>query len=352
MKKLKELALLAAVALVSTAAIADPYTKLFRIMKPNGDCQVKKAGAETFEAAGAGKAYPFGSVVQCGADAAAILLFTDNDAVRILSNSSAEINIEENGSRVVKLQGGTVVTRIGANTTNDMVVIDTPIGRCRSIIGNCKVALSTTPASKTAGESYGVELRAEPMSQMKFVGEQYILPLLKNGFGASILSLADKSYTIVTDLLGDYPIYVNTGLDPDPTGPVDENPEIQPIKMSSKSALKIWREKAPIGGRTIVSVFATTPSGKGRESFAFAVGNANVASRSNVFFDPTATNEVAEISSHDAVDNDAGDFVGDDGFGNADDTAADGGDTEEGGAASAPAAQPTTDDEGLYDFLY
>ena len=55
--------------------------------------------------------------------------------------------------------------------------------------------------------------------------------------------------------------------------------------MSAASTVKIWREKAPIGGRLIVSVLATGPDGKGRESYAFAVGQNSVVTQSDVFDD-------------------------------------------------------------------
>ena len=42
-----------------------------------------------------------------------------------------------------------------------------------------------------------VELTAESSSKMKFIGRQFIIPSLKNGFGARISSNADDSYTVV-----------------------------------------------------------------------------------------------------------------------------------------------------------
>ena len=310
MQKLPKRALIAAAALVAVAASAEPYTRLFRIMNPQGSCLVRRpdGGAfqvgiqyperdsTAFEPAVKGKAYPFGTSVSCGPESSAILLFTDTDAVRLLADTDANVILEPSGSRVVDIKRGLAVTRIGANTTNDAVVIDTPLGRMSSLTGNCKVEISELPPTKTEPGRRVVELRAEPASNMKFVGPQYVIPILKNGFGARVVTTADDSYSVVTDLLGDYKVYVNTGVDPDPPGDPDaEDSPLTPIKMSTKSELRIWRRQAPVGGRTIVSVLATTPAGKGRESFAFAVGKASIAARSNVFMD-TVTNELAQAA--------------------------------------------------------
>lgn len=349
MSKLGKIAFVAAVALVSTMALAEPYNRLFRINHPDGDCQVKPPQMEAFEPAIKGKAYPFGTVVKCGENSSAVLLFTEVDAVRLLSDSEVAVKIEGE-SRIVQLNKGLIVTRIGANTTNNMVMVDTPVGRCSSIIGDCKIALSKKKATKASPSIVTVELRAQPVSQLKFVGSQYIIPIIKNGYGAKISETANRSYTEITDLLGDYSILVNSGLDPDPTGNLDENPFIQPIAVNAKSQLKIWRKKAPEGGRIIASGLATAPSGKGIESFAFAVGRPNIASRTNLLLEEQLKEEDTEGKSEDSLEGDAladagsTDEVADDAFGGetSDDSSLEEGATEE---------VQETGDEGLYDFL-
>ena len=353
MDKTLRLAAVAAVALAAVSAFAEPYTRLFKVINPVGECFVRPAGATAFEPAKKDKAYPFGSVVQCGMvgkeESSMALRFSENDGVRLLPGTEVEVIMNEAGSRVVDIKKGLVVTRIGVNTPAGTVMVKTPVGTVVALNGNCKVKVEAVPATPKAQAFNSVELRAEPMSQMKFVGPQFIIPVLKNGFGANILTTADESYTIITDLLGDYQVYVNTGVDPDPDKPVEENEEIQPIKMSTKSALKFWREAAPVGGRRIVSVFATTPSGKGRESFAFAVGSVNVASRTTILFDG-ATNELAAAdSAFPAASPTAA--ATEDAFGGDDAPAS------EAAGGDAPAAQETkqseaSSDEGLYDFLF
>ncbi|MBR0055870.1 MAG: hypothetical protein IJP66_00940, partial [Kiritimatiellae bacterium] len=345
---MKRTALLAAAAMVAAASFAEPYTRLFRIHNPVGDCQVRRPGAANYEPAVRNKAYPFGTSVRCGAESSAVLLFSEADAVRLLSGAAATVDIEGGGegARVVSLHSGEALTRIGANTAEDYLVVDTPAGRARSLAGNCRISVSHVAATKAAPASTDVELRAEASSSMKFIGRQYIIPALRNGFGARISSAPDDSATVITDTLGDYTVLINTGNEPDPAGPYEDNAELGGIKLNTKAAIRLWREKAAVGGATVVAVLVTTPSGKGRESFAFAVGKADVAARSNVFID-TITNEMAIAEAAKA----AGAAQGgeDDGAGldqgGQEDFGADGGD-------SAPAADDSGDDSGsMFDFL-
>ena len=293
--KMKKTTLLAMAAMVAAVSLAEPYTRLFRVVNTQGDCRVRRPDAEAFEPVQRNKAYPFGTKIECGEDSSAVLLFSETDAVRMLADTRAVVTIEsEEGkdTRVVTLVRGTLLTRVGAGTTEDFVVIDTPAGRVRAITGNCKISMERTRGSRHEPATVDVEFRAEPAGKMKIVGRQFIIPVLKNGFGARVSSYEDDSYTVVTDLLGDYGIFVNTGLDADPPEPYEENQSLNRIKMSTKAALRIWRQKAEVGDTTVVAVLATNSAGKGRESFAFAVGKADIAARSNVFIE-TLTNDLA-----------------------------------------------------------
>lgn len=294
-KKMKKTTLLAMAAMVAAVSLAEPYTRLFRVVNTQGDCRVRRPGAEAFEPVQRNKAYPFGSKVECGKDSSAVLLFSDTDAVRMLAETRAAVTIESKegkDTRVVTLVRGSLLTRIGAGTAEDFVVIDTPAGRVRAITGNCKISMERTGASRHTPATVDVEFRAEPAGKMKLVGRQFIIPILTNGFGARVSSYEDDSYTVITDLLGDYGVFVNTGLEADPPEPYEENQNLNRIKMSTKAALRLWRQKAEIGDTTVVAVLATNSAGKGRESFAFAVGKADIAARSNVFIE-TLTNDLA-----------------------------------------------------------
>lgn len=352
---MKKTAVMAMLAAMAVSAFAEPYSRLFKIYNPQGVCEIRPKGLEAFEKVQRDKAYPFGSTVRCGKESSVVLLFSAADAVRLMADSSADVLLDETGgkeTRVVSMIGGTALTRINATTTNDFVVVDTPVCRVSSIIGNCKVVLTRSPAVKTDPATVEVELRAEPSSKMKVTGDQFIIPVLKNGFGARILSYADNSYSYITDLLGDYVIYVNTGLDKNPPEPFEENSNLSPIKVSTKSALRVWREKAPASDTLVVAVLATTPAGKGRESFAFAVGKADIAARSNVFLD-TITNELAMAELARVSQGEGGDELSD-GLGDGldeFDTGADGGLGGDEPAAES-GGEESSGDDALYDFLF
>ena len=69
-----------------------------------------------------------------------------------------------------------------------------------------------------------------------------------------------------------------------------------PVAMSTQSAVKIWRERAKVGGSLIVSVLATASDGKGRESYAFVVGKDNFVTQSRVFDLPLPLDDEEEAA--------------------------------------------------------
>lgn len=356
MQTMKRNILFAIAALTAAVSLAEPYTRLFKIVNATGECRIWKPGAVAAEPVLRNKAYPFGSTVVCGKDGFATLLFSENDAVRLLENTVAKIALGDAPSeaRIVHLERGSALTRIGVNTAEDFVMVDTPAGLVRGISGNCRISVAATPATKSSPGSVEVELRAEPASKMKVIGDQFIIPALKNGYGARIASRTDGSYTCITDTLGDYIVYVNTSLEADPPEPYEENPALNRIKFSTKAGLRLWREKATVGGATVVAVLATSPTGKGRESFAFAVGKSSIAARSDIPAD--TTNEVAKADASAATPAELGDDIGsfdnggsgnDDGFG----TFGDGDSDSEGDQSADSAAAPASSGDSLFDFL-
>ncbi len=318
---------------------ADNYNNLFRIMSPHGDCQIRRPGQEAFEPVLKGKAYPYGSILKCGKESDMVVSLSESDAVRILANSmvGADIDREHGDRRIVSLKHGDINVRLDVLNTNNSAIIETPVGRCVSMVGNAKMSLVSTPAENT------LEIRAEAACQIRLVGPQFVVPELKVGSAISISTAADYSQTRIRDILGDYRIFVNKGLelDPAPAAESEEGEVLLPVAMSAQSTVKIWREKAPVGGRLIVSVLATGPDGKGRESYAFAVGRNNVVTRSNVF-DLPALPDVAETEAAPAAaaEDDSGIF-GEPAAAN-------------GAAAAAPAAEAPAEkkDDSLDDFLF
>ena len=282
MKSTSKIRLCLAAFLVAGTLSADNFNNLFRVMAPHGDCQIQRPGQEAFEPVLKGKAYPFGSLLRCGKDSDMVVTFSEQDAVRVMPNSviAAELDREADNRRVVSLKEGDILVRLDVLNTNRSVIVDTPVGRCVSMVGNAKLHLVTNQAG------HSLEIRAEASCQVKVVGPQYVIPDLVNGNAISVSMPADSSMTTIRDILGDYRIFVNKGLELNPdTSEAESSNVLLPVAMSSGSTVKIWRERAPIGGRLIVSVLATGPDGKRRESYAFAVGQNSVVTQSDVFGD-------------------------------------------------------------------
>lgn len=320
------IALAAAVAFATASLRADTFNNLLRVIAPRGDCQIRLPGTETYTAVLKGKTYPFGSVVRTGKGSDVVIAMSDKDAVRLSENTTVTFDIDHEAGdcRIVGLRAGELLTRLDVVNTNEFVVIDTPVGRGVEMIGQVRFSLSSTPLDDT------LEVRAEASSTFKLIGPQFTIPGLKSGNVISVTTVKDNSMTRIYDMLGDYRVFVNKGkeLNPD-TSDVDSNDALLPVSMSTKSTVKIWREKAPVGGRLIVSVLATGPDGKGRESYAFAVGKDNVVTRSNVFDLPaSATDEEADDGGD--ADAAAGLFF----------------DAPAAGADDAPAAEPEATDAG------
>ena len=341
MKNNLQTCLVLAAAMVAGTVSADNFNNLFRVMSPRGDCQIRRLGQEAFEPVIKGKAYQFGSFLRCGKNSEMVISLSEKDAVAMTADSvvTAKLDHENGNRRIVSLMQGEIKARLDVLNTNASVIIDSPVGRCVSMVGNAKIKLTSAPGEDT------LEITAGASCQVRFVGPQFVIPELKVGQSIAISTLTDNSQTRIRDIAGDYRVFVNKGLEFDPMPSESEEADVLlPVAMSAQSTVKIWREKAPVGGRLIVSVLATGPDGKGRESYAFAVGRNNVVTRSNVFDQPVITDNAPAVAA-DATGN-----AGDDIFAQP----ADAGGFEE---AATPAAEETTtapaqQDNSLDDFLF
>lgn len=283
---------LAPVFLASTLAAA-PFDLLFRVMHPTGPCEVRRAGAADYEPAQKGKAYPYGTRFRCGEGGSALIVLSEKDAIQVEPNTTIELlnpPAEGDAGKVLRLVGGSLKTRMDMGNDPYALILETPVARAVSLAGNGLFKLTETEAGLT------LAVQAEGSGTIRLVGPQFIIPVLKNGFGVRILTARDLSLTRIENLLGDYRVYINTGMQDDAPETVDGevNTELIAVDTSSRSAVKIWRTHAKVGGRLIVSVLATDASGKGRENFAFAVGQPSIASRA-IFEEDVVTNAIPEL---------------------------------------------------------
>ena len=259
-------ALLALVASVSCVFGAD---ELFQLTGCKGICQVRKPGDIEFQTAVKGKAYPFGTSVRTQKDGMATIQLSADDTLTLDSGTEIVPLLEKEGGearRVVELDAG----KLTVFTTSEGAAglsVKTPVADCTEMHGRSDIALAA-PSQKL--DAYILSAQAASGGSVTISGPQFKVPGLKAGYSVKIATASDRSLTRILNTLGDYPVLIDNG-----------GAEPVSISTSTKSTIRIWREKAPIGGREIVSVFATGPDGKGRERFAFAVGQPLVAAAVN-----------------------------------------------------------------------
>jgi hypothetical protein len=233
-------------------------------------------------------------------------------------------------------------THFNPAVTNDSIIVETPVGVCRKVIGNNRLELERKKNETS------LLLRAETESQIGIFGPQFIIPQLRNGYGAKVTSAHAQTYTRIDNLLGDYSIFINQGLAivPDVLGA--ENSDLYSVPLVTKSVVSIWRKKTS-GGTTVASALAAAPDGHRRASLAFVVGNSSMASSE---FETSTNVVVAAPAAAGAAEATAGDALGD--FG-ADFGADFGGDATTPAAPAAPAANeaaPAATDDSLDSLLF
>lgn len=270
--------LLALLALTTSAGAA-PFEPLFRLVNQKGTCLVRKPGAAAFEPAQRNRAYPYGTTVQIGEDGSAFVELSAENYIQMTAGTIAtpdKAPVDTPSNKVVRLEQGKLVTSMRDGLAPDALVIETPTGRCSAFDGNGEITLTAAP------DAYTMVAVAAPGASMRIDGPQFSIPLLKAGYSVRILTTRDRTLTRISNIVGDYPVVIDNG-----------TAEPQTIETSTRATIRIWRRHAPVGGRLVVSVFATGSDGKGRECFAFAVGQPMVKSGGALapVADPTATNE-------------------------------------------------------------
>ncbi len=281
-------ALTVALLLAGTLAAA-PFELLFRILTPAGPCEVLRPDSDKYEAVRKGFAYPYGSTVRCGEGGSALIVLSDKDAIKLEANTLVELHSSATNEqhKILRLRRGNLLTRMDVSNEDEYALtIDSGIAKCVALNGSGTFKLTETPTDLV------FTAQSDGSSTFRLIGPQFVIPSLRNGYGARITTAHDNSVSRIDNLLGDYRILVNSGLREDAPEMIDDepNPELIRVDTNSRSTLKIWRTHAKVGGRLIVSVLATDAHGKGRENFAFAVGQPTVASRSHFADDEPTTN--------------------------------------------------------------
>lgn len=265
--RFSSLGLIACAASVLFAATVNAQTRfdpLFRLANIKGVCLVRTPDSTAFVPAVNRKAYPYDTAVQLGADAEAVILFSPENSIQLTGPAEATVAIQTGNpeGRVLRLASGEARTFTDDALPETAMIVETPVAACDAFTGK-----ATIKVSRDVDATLVLQVEAA-VGGTRITGPQFMIAKLKSACSIQIRSTPDRSLTRLVNTSGDYPISLENGTD----APVQ-------FESTSKSSVKIWREYAPVGGRLIVSVFAIGPEGKGRECYAFAVGQPAVASK-------------------------------------------------------------------------
>lgn len=242
-------------------APAKLFEPLVRVLNVQGSCEVKNPDVGQFEPAQNNKAYPLGTVIRTGAGSSAVVSFSAQESVQLLESTEAVAAAPEKApaARCVRLAAGKIKTTLRDNLPEGSFSVATPNTSCKNLAGRGEFALSSDENVETfqAATITGIA---------RIDGQQYQIPALRAANTVNIQTSRDRSLSRLTSVSGDFPIILENGTDVPVT-----------FAMSPKAVVKIWREVAPVGGRSIISTLVVSPTGKARHRFAYAEGRPNLA---------------------------------------------------------------------------
>jgi hypothetical protein len=247
-------------ALSPAVSAAKPKGKIFdimsRAMAPRGIAEVNNPDVGAYQPIASNKAYPLGSSFRTGPDSSVVINFSFTDGVQVMENTEVIITSDEKNpdARMAKIIRGRILTFMKDSMPEEMFSVSTPNAICKSLAGRADIELSFKDANE--------ELRVATITGTLVIeGLQFTIPALRAANTVNILTATNRSLSRMMSEKGDFKIVLSNGT----AYPVSYD-------MSPHAVAKIWRENAPVGGRTIVSTLVVGPSGTARHRFVYAVG--------------------------------------------------------------------------------
>jgi len=255
----------AAVGQAPAAAQQEASSKVFmplvRLVQVRGKCEVLNPDLGSYAAAVDNKVYPLGTRFRTGPESTATLVFSAQESAQLMS--STEVCVEapdkQPDNRVLRLISGIVKTSLRENLPEGSFSVSTPNAVCKNVEGRGEYSLSTTAVTET------LQI-ATITGAARVEGPHYHIPALRAANTVNIQTAADRSFSRLTSVSGDFVIVLNKG-------------EEEPVSygMSPKAVVKIWRENAPVGGRPVIATLVVSPTGIAKHRFAYAEGRSGVA---------------------------------------------------------------------------
>ncbi|MBP5319849.1 MAG: hypothetical protein J6334_02590 [Kiritimatiellae bacterium] len=231
------------------------FEPLVRIASIRGVCEVNNPDVKQFAPAVQNKAYPMGAAFRTG-DGTATLIFSMKDTLNLGTNTEVIVSActKNPDARVVRLLYGSFKTDLRDNLPDGAFNVITENANCLSLSGRGEYLVQKD------GELDILQV-ATITGSTRIEGPQYVIPALRAANTVNIQTSPGRSLSRLTSVYGDFGIELENGLE-----------EPQAYTMTPKSVVKIWREKAPVGGRTVVSVLAVNHVGTAQHRFAYVVG--------------------------------------------------------------------------------
>ncbi len=254
----------------NAAAVAEPRQDEAKLFHPlvmvsmvQGVCEVLNPDVGSFAPAVNGKAYPLGTVVRTGPGSSAVLSFSARDTVSLLAGTEVAADRGEGekavNTRVLRLIAGQVNFDLRDNLPEGAFTIETANAACQNVAGRGDYRVFKE------GDN-DVFQAATITGTARVAGPHYSIPALRAANTVNIMTEANRSFSRLTSVSGDFKLVLEKGGE----APVE-------YAMSPKAVVKIWRENAPVGGRTIVSTLVVSPAGLAQHRFAYAEGRADLA---------------------------------------------------------------------------
>lgn len=247
-------------AVTQPASTNKPAEKVFdilaRALSPRGIAEVNNPDIGAFQPVLSNKAYPLGSTFRTGPSSSLMVHFSLGDGVQLMENTEVVVlaDPQKPDARAVTIVRGQLRTFMRDNMPEEMFSVLSPNAVCKSLAGRAEITLGV----KEGQEELVV---ATITGSLLMEGQQFSIPTLRAANTVNILTATNRSLSRLISEKGDFKVVLSTGTE----FPVSYD-------LSPRAVIKIWREAAPVGGRTIVSTLVVGPSGTARHRFVYAVG--------------------------------------------------------------------------------
>ena len=241
--------------------------------------RVLKPSSADWAVAEEGRYYPLGStfrVEPTDGGAAVKAEFAFGDKVVLKATNAVEFATEEieigAPARTVLLKNGRLMLDLPRTLPDGLFTVKAPFFVCMNLAGESIFDYALT------GDGDEAVVRCVT-GAMAVEGSHYKIARMGAANQVRIRTTKDNLFTSLRGESGDYVVTLDQGLVQDKnfeTGEVRDVPKSLDFSLSPQCAVKIFRRKAAVAGRMIVSIMTFNPAGDILNRCAFAENRANV----------------------------------------------------------------------------